>query len=124
MKANTVEIKALPSWFRECKFDPRRDVAEVEQGLAVDINEALRTGVVKDAEYALQYNGIDEPGKIVGRIQDKFDAIEAHRVVKKYGKQTKVEQVATAGAVEPSAGAVEPSAGAPAASAGGSGSSN
>lgn len=100
MKANTVEKKPLPAWFRVCEFNPKRDIAEVEQGLAVDINEALRTGVVKDAEYAQTYNGIDEPSKIVGRISDVFDAIEANRVVKKYGKKAKVDTVAPAGAGE------------------------
>lgn len=98
-------IVSLPSWFRKCDFNKIRDVAEVEQGLAVDINSALKTGVVKDADYALDYNGLSEPGQIIGRISDNFDAIEAQRVVKKYGKKTKVEPLAPSGAPEAPASA-------------------
>lgn len=108
MKANTVkkvDEKSLPAWFRVCEFNPQRDIHEVEQGLAVDINEALRTGVVKDNEYNLNYNNISEPSGIVGRITNTFDAIEAQRVIKKYGKKVKVETVVTAGAGEPSVSA-------------------
>lgn len=78
----------LPSFYtaRVCEFDKLRDVCEVEQGLAVDITDALRTGVVRDVNSNLDYNGIDEPGRIIGRVSDKFDAIEASRVIKKYRK--------------------------------------
>lgn len=100
-----IENKTLPAWFRVCEFNPQRDIHEVEQGLAVDINEALRTGVVKDNEYNLNYNNISEPSGIVGRITNTFDAIEAQRVIKKYGKKAKVETVVTAGAGETPASA-------------------
>lgn len=105
MKANTVKNESLPSWFRTCVFDSSRDIAETEQGLAVDINTALKTGVVKEADYALDYNGISEPSQVIGRISDTFDAIEAQRVVKKYGKNTKVESVSSSGASQAPAAA-------------------
>lgn len=109
MKANTVKNQPLPAWFRVCEFNELRDISVVEQGLAVDINEALRTGVVKDSDYALDYNNIDDPSKVVGRISDVFDAIEANRVVHKYGKRTKVENIAPSGATEAPAVASNPS---------------
>ena len=112
MKANTVkkvDEKSLPAWFRVCEFNPQRDIHEVEQGLAVDINEALRTGVVKDNEYNLNYNNISEPSNIVGRINNTFDAIEAQRVIKKYGKKANVDTVVTAGAGEVPSSASAPS---------------
>lgn len=93
-----IENKSLPSWFRICEFNPQRDVAEVEQGLAVDIDDALRTGIVKDMSYALDYNGLSEPSQVIGRISDSFDVIEAQRVVRKYGKRTDTSKVSTEGA--------------------------
>lgn len=105
MKANTVENKPLSCWFRTCEFDSSRDIAETEQGLAVDINTALKTGVVKEADYALDYNGISDPSQVIGRISDTFDAIEAERVVKKYGKNTKVESISSSGASQAPAAA-------------------
>lgn len=98
MEKKNLENTPLPVWFRTCEFNPRRDISEVEQGLAVDIDDALRTGIVKDMSYALDYNGLSEPGQIIGRISDNFDAIEAQRVVRKFGKRTNTESVSTAGA--------------------------
>lgn len=72
-------------------FNPLRDIKQVESGLAVDITDALNTGVVKDTTYVEDYNGIQEPAAIVGRISDRFDAIEASRVVHKYGRKARVE---------------------------------
>lgn len=67
-------------------FDPKRDIAEVESGLATDITDALKTGVVRGEATESDYNGIDDPGKIIGRVNDIFDAIGATRAIRKYGK--------------------------------------
>ena len=37
-----------------CEFNEYRDIQEVVSGLAVDITDALQTGVVKDADYEHQ----------------------------------------------------------------------
>lgn len=101
----------LPSFdiARVCGFDKLRDVCEVEQGLAVDITDALRTGVVRDVNSNLDYNGIDEPGRIIGRVSDKFDAIEASRVIKRYRKAPASElPLSGAPAAPAAAGGSEP----------------
>lgn len=65
----------------------------VEQGLAINISDALATGVVRDGE-EIPDNGIDDPDNVIGRCEDVFDAIEAHRAIKKYGKKVENKAVA------------------------------
>lgn len=67
-------------------FDPLRDIAEVVSGLSTDLTDALKTGVVRGDGSDEAYNHIDDPGAIVGRVNDVFDAIEASRAIRKYGK--------------------------------------
>lgn len=81
-----------------CEFDDLRDIQEVVSGLAVDITDALETGIVKDSTYEEDSNGISEPERILGRISDTFDAIEAERAIRKYGKNAEKSVEA---AVEP-----------------------
>lgn len=81
------EIKIESVFGQECRYNPLRDAEEVKQGLGVDINDMLQTGVVKDSSETLDNNGIEEPSRIVGRIRDVFDAMDAARIIKKYGKK-------------------------------------
>lgn len=83
-------------------YDPLRDVAEVVDGLAVDVDDMLQTGVVKDSSATLDNNGIDDPNAIIGRVTDEFSAIDAARAIRKYGKKSKVAQAkAVEGAATP-----------------------
>lgn len=102
-EASSVKLPSFDT-ARVCEFDKLRDVCEVEQGLAVDITDALRTGVVRDVNSNLDYNGIDDPGRIIGRVSDRFDAIEASRVIKKY-RRASVPDVPVSGAAEAPASA-------------------
>lgn len=70
-------------------FNPLRDVKEVEDGLAVNVTDMMRTGIVKDSSESLDNNGIDDPSNIIGLVRDEFAAIDAQRAVKKYGKRNK-----------------------------------
>lgn len=70
-----------------CEYNPLRDCQEVIPGLGVDVNDMLQTGIVKDSGETLDNNGIDDPGQIIGRIRDTFDALDASRIIKKYGKK-------------------------------------
>lgn len=74
-----------------CKFNPLRDIKEVEQGLAVDLTDALRTGIVHETGENLSDNGIDDPDRVLGVIRDRFDALDADRAIRKYGKKAKVK---------------------------------
>lgn len=70
-----------------CVYREEADADQVKQGLGVDINDMLQTGIIKDSSETLDNNGIESPSNIVGRIHDVFDAIDAARVIKKYGKK-------------------------------------
>lgn len=75
---------------RVCKFDKVRDFQEVEDGIVISLSDALKTGVVKDANIVLDSNGIDDPEAVLGRVNDRFDAIEAARAIRKYGKKADI----------------------------------
>ena len=77
---------------RDCKFDPIKDYQEVETGLVVDLSETLKTGIVKESNTVLESNDISDPDSIVGVVRDRFDAIEAERAIRKYGKKADVSQ--------------------------------
>lgn len=95
MEENLKEMRFM----QVCEFDPLRDVREVEQGLAVDISDMLRTGVVHDAGGELDNNGIDDPTQIIGRVTDEFSAIDAQRAIRKFGKSAANQQAAVEKAV-------------------------
>lgn len=80
---------------RACVFDPVRDYQEVESGLEVSLSDALKTGIVKESSVTLESNGIDDPEKVVGMVKSRFDAIEAERAVRKYGKKADIGQYTT-----------------------------
>lgn len=71
-------------------FDPLKDYQEVESGLSVSLSDALKTGVVKESSITLESNGIDDPEKVVGMVKNRFDAIEAERAIRKYGKKAQI----------------------------------
>lgn len=86
-----------------CEFDPLVDVAETVQGVAVDITDMMKTGVIKDSSESLDNNGIEDPNQIIGLVRDEFAAIDAARAIRKYGKKQKSQQKAVEAAAEVSA---------------------
>lgn len=81
---------------RVCKFDKVRDFQKVESGLVVDLTETLKTGIVKESNSILETNGIEDPESIVGMVRDRFDAIEADRAIRKYGKKADIKATPSA----------------------------
>lgn len=100
-KKNVKENVILRPSAEVCNFDARKDAMKVVQGLGVNIDDMLQTGIVKDSGETLDNNGIDNPSDIIGRITDTFDAMDAARIIKKYGKknpakaQAQVQDIAT-----------------------------
>lgn len=90
-------------------FNPLVDAKEVESGLAVNIDDMMKTGIVKDASSNLDNNGIDDPNAVIGMVRDEFAAIDAQRALKKYAKESKAraqkaaETAAKVGAPAPTA---------------------
>lgn len=65
-----------------CEFDELRDIQEVEPGLAVDIQEALITGIIKDTATSLPYTKETEVGEVGNYLHD---SIEIAMAAKKLG---------------------------------------
>lgn len=67
----------------ECKYDPVRDLAPVEQFGFIDLKTALSESIVPSQmpESESDYNGIDDPGKILGKPHDVFEAIDTQRAI-------------------------------------------
>lgn len=83
---NLSSLDNLAMYSQVIEYNPLRDVKEVVDGLAVDIDEALKTGIVKDDGTNLDNNGIDDPNAVIGLVRDEFAAIDAQRILRKYGK--------------------------------------
>lgn len=86
-KTTDKNVSVEESYAQVCKYDARKDVEKVRSGLAVSIDDMLQTGIVKDAGETLDNNGIDNPERIIGRIRDIFDALDAQRIIKKHGRK-------------------------------------
>lgn len=73
--------------FCECRFNPDRDIQEVDQFGFVDLNECLANGEVPAsiADSEDQYNGIDDPAEILGKPSDVFDAYRMGDYIKDKG---------------------------------------
>lgn len=64
-----------------CSYNPRKDNNVVYPNLSIDLDAALRTGVVKDSGTAVEYNGIEDPNLIRTRVSDTFQAIDERNSV-------------------------------------------
>lgn len=60
-----------------CKFDPMRDMREVDPIGFVDLGKALMTGIVPSdvTGNMSSYNGIDNPESIIGAPTDVFESM-------------------------------------------------
>lgn len=67
----------------ECLFDPVRDVAPVEQFGFIDLKVSLDSSIVPSQmpESESDYNGIDDPNKILGKPHDVFEAIDTQKAL-------------------------------------------
>lgn len=72
--------------YQKCNFDPRRDVCRTVPGLATDLAAAVENGVVLDTGIDAQYNNVEDPANIRGRVRDAFSAIDQQRAVLAAGK--------------------------------------
>lgn len=96
---------------QECKFDKVRDVQEHVPSLATDLNKAIETNTVQDTGVVADFNSIEEPNAITGRVSDAFEAIDAQRAILAAGKaaKAKADAAAAAAAAAPSGNPVSSS---------------
>lgn len=67
-------------------FNPERDVQAVEQFGFVDLVSALANNCIPSDAVGVdsKFNGIDEPGSIMNRARDVFDAAHLERTIRDY----------------------------------------
>lgn len=66
---------------KDCPFDPVRDIAPVEQFGFIELKDALANSIVPSQmpDSETDYNGIDEPDKVIGKPRDIFEAMDAQK---------------------------------------------
>lgn len=76
-----------------CLYDPVRDIAPVDQFGFIELKSALSESVVPSQlpDSESDYNGIDEPDKVLGKPRDIFEAMDAQKAA---------EQLAASGSQE------------------------
>lgn len=65
-------------------YDKKKDRSDVPQYGFVDLHEAYSSGIVpSDIDLPEQsYNGIEEPGNILGKPSDIFEAYRMHSAIR------------------------------------------
>lgn len=64
------------------KYDKNRDLGETIPNLALDITEALETGVVRDTPVPIEtYNMMVDTDEVGGIVRDSFSALDAAKAI-------------------------------------------
>lgn len=92
---------------QKCNFDKDRDIQEHVPSLATDLNKAIETNTVQDTGVVADFNSIEEPNAITGRVFDAFEAIDAQRSILAAGKAAKSKADAAAAASAAAAAAAK-----------------
>lgn len=68
-----------------CLFDPVRDLAPVDQFGFIELKNALAESVVPSQlpDSDSDYNGIDEPDKVLGKPRDIFEVMDAQKAAER-----------------------------------------
>lgn len=83
---------------QKCKFNKKRDIREVAPHLGIDLAKTLDNRMVPATGTELNYNDIQHPSDIIGRVRDTFDAIDAQRAALAEGKAAAAKAKADAAA--------------------------
>lgn len=72
--------------YQVCKFNKETDLCRTVPGLSTDLGLAIDNGVVLDTGIDSNYNEVDDPARIRGRVRDAFQAVDLQRSVLAAGK--------------------------------------
>lgn len=72
--------------YQICKFNKDTDLCRTVPGLSTDLGLAIDNGVVLDTGIDSNYNDVDDPARIRGRVRDAFQAVDLQRSVLAAGK--------------------------------------
>ena len=75
---------------KDCVYNEMTDIHDVDQFGFVDLVECLENGQVPStiSDSEPQYNDIDDPGSILGKPSDVFEAYKMQDYVKSVGSQS------------------------------------
>ena len=75
---------------KDCVYNEMTDIHDVDQFGFVDLVECLENGQVPStiSDSEPQYNDIDDPGSILGKPSDVFEAYRMQGYVKSVGTQS------------------------------------
>lgn len=65
-----------------CKFNPKRDLGLVIDGLFPDIEDLIVNGKISDTASSVVYNELSDIKSVGVRVNDEFDAIMLSRAIK------------------------------------------
>lgn len=79
-------------------FDPVRDIAPVDQFGFIDLKASLAESVVPSQmpDSETDYNGIDDPDKVIGKPRDIFEAMDAQKAAEQLAASESSEEKADA----------------------------
>lgn len=60
-------------------FDSKRDIKRVEPASVLQLSEILASGVVPPSASEMDFNQIEDPDNVAGRVTNVFDAIDEAR---------------------------------------------
>lgn len=67
---------------QKCKQNKERDLGHTIPDLAIDITEAVETGVIKNTPVSIQqYNMMQDTDEVGSVVRDTFTALDASKVV-------------------------------------------
>lgn len=85
--------------FTNCQFLEGVDISPVVPAMAIDLENALETGIIPGDGITPEFNGIEDTDSVIGRVRDNFDAIEHQRninnAMKLYQPPTPIEPSTT-----------------------------
>jgi hypothetical protein len=77
-----------------CKFDKKKDFQEYVPDLALSIEMALVTGVVKDTADSTPYTKLKEVSEVGSYLHDPIDiAMAADRLGRQFASQSQTQEV-------------------------------
>lgn len=78
----------------KCLYDPVRDLAPVDQFGFIELKSALAESVVPSQlpDSDSDYNGIDEPDKVLGKPRDIFEAMDAQKAAEQLAASVSEEK--------------------------------
>ena len=74
--------------YKDLVFDKKRDISEVDQFGFIDLSVAVANGTV-DSSLKIEekaFNNIDDPASIMGKPEDKYQAMRMAAVIHDRGK--------------------------------------